>query len=473
MSDKSIHKQIIVIGAGPGGYTAAFRLADLGHDIALIDNTGMLGGVCLHQGCIASKTLLHAAQIISQAQEAQSFGITFNDPLIDIEKLRQKKNTIIQKLSHGLKFLSDKKKIFFINGKASFLNAKTIEVIGPDKTQQILTFDHAIIATGSKNITLDNLPISKNILNSSSALEIENIPKNLLIVGGGYIGLELGTIYSHLGSAVSLIEMTAQLLPGTDPDLTRILEKQLKSTFTSIKLNTQILNVKENSNGLEITLSDHQGKNHTELFEKILICVGRKIDATVLNLQNTKIEITPDGFIKTNTLFQTTEKHIYAIGDVTGKPFLAHKASWEGYGVADILNGQKIKNTTSCHIIPSIVYTDPEIASCGLTEIQAIKENKKIIIQSYPWTTSGRAMTLQRTDGLTKFIIEASSEKILGVSIVGVHAGELIMEGVLAIENGLKVSDLKNLIHPHPSLAETFYENALHFYGQNVHQHKS
>ncbi|MBF0522711.1 MAG: dihydrolipoyl dehydrogenase [Candidatus Omnitrophica bacterium] len=460
-------KHLVVIGAGPGGYVAAFRAADLGFQVTLIDESGVLGGTCLHKGCIPSKTLLHAARIISEAHEGKDFGIEFPVLNIDLEKLRNKKDAVIQKISSGLKFLCDKRKITFIQARASFLDSQTIQIQKPDGTKESLKFDNAIIATGSKSIELPGFPASKNILDSTSALELKSIPKTLLIIGGGYIGLELGTVYAGLGSTVSVVEMKDQLLPGTDADLVKILERRLKSAFSSIRLNTKVTGVKEILGGFEVTFVDGKGKTETQNFEKILISIGRKVDFTTLELQNTKVQLRNNGFIQVNDCGQTTDPAIYAIGDVTGNPMLAHKASYEGHIVAEALAGKSPTKNTK--IIPAVVYTDPEIAVCGLTENQAKAENRNVKVQTYNWLASGRAATIGRSDGLTKFIIDADTEKILGIGIVGINAGDLIMEGALAVELGLKASDLKHLIHPHPSLSETISEGILNFFGENIH----
>jgi len=460
-------KSILIIGAGPGGYTAAFRAADLGFKVTLIDEFPTPGGVCLYQGCIPSKTLLHVAKVISETKEISKWGINFSQPQIDIAKLRDHKENVISKLTSGLIFLAKQRKIKFIQGKASFQNSKTILIEKSDGTKENLNFEKAIIATGSRPTPLKSLPSSSKIIYSSGALQLDNIPSSLLVVGGGYIGLELGSVYASLGTKVSVVEMTPTLLPQVDRDLTQILTRRLKTLFPSISLETKVISAKETEQGIEVQMED---KNHTikeEIFDKVFVAIGRKPNGMDLGLEKTKVKLNEKGFIEVNSSFQTEEPSIYAIGDVIGEPMLAHKASDEGRKIAEILSGQTPR--MNAKIIPAVVFTDPEIAWCGLTESVATQQNREIKIVKFPWTASGRALTLNRLDGLTKLIIDPKTEKILGAGIAGVHAGELISELTLAIEHGLTVKDLKSTVHPHPTLSETLMEAAEVFYKESLH----
>ncbi|MDP8212989.1 MAG: dihydrolipoyl dehydrogenase [Candidatus Zapsychrus exili] len=454
--------KILVIGAGPGGYTAAFHLADLGADVTLVDKRGSLGGICLHEGCIPSKTLLHAAKILTNVEEAKNFGIEFENPKIDIDKLRQKKQEIISKLSSGLDHLCKKRKINFIEGTVQFVDSNNAEISDKDGAQQTLSFDKAILATGSSPKKLDILPESDLIMDSSSALELKDIPETMLIVGGGYIGLELGTVYAKLGSQVSVVELTDGLLPGVDRDLVRTLERQLKQDFNSIMLSTKITNCELIENGVSITLEDRDGKTITENYQRILVATGRKPNLDNLEIENTKIKINDAGFIEVDDKKLTSDTSIYAIGDITKGPMLAHKASHEGYIVAKIINKENVD--VQLDAIPAAIFTDPEIAICGLTENVAKEKGIEIKVSKFMWAASGRASTLDRADGTTKLIIDPKTEQILGASIVGVYSSELIAELALAIKVGLKTSDISKTIHVHPTLSETIMECAQKFY---------
>lgn len=459
--------QLAVIGGGPGGYVAAFLAADMGLETTLIDVEPNPGGVCLHRGCIPSKALLHVAKVLSESKEAKNWGIEFSDPKIDIEKMRSWKQNVVTKMAGNLGQLCKQRKITFIQGRASFVNANTLTIQKDNSPQEELAFNHCILAAGSRPAVLPDLPSDPRILNSTGALDLKEIPKSLLVVGGGYIGLELGTVYAALGSKVSVVEMTPSLLPGVDRDLTSVLARRLEKIFSAIMLNTKVIKIKEGKTGIKVGFEGPDLKGAEQEFDKILIAVGRKPNTTGLGLENTKIELDNKGFVKINAQRQTKEPHIYAIGDIAGEPMLAHKASHEGRVAVESICGHKVAFEPKA--IPAVVFTDPEIAWCGLTETQAEKENRSVKIAKFPWGASGRAMTLDRNDGLTKLLLDPESERVLGVGIVGVGAGELIAEGVLAVEMGAVVSDLKLSIHPHPTLSETVMESAEVFFGQSTH----
>jgi len=458
--------QLVVIGAGPGGYAAAFLAADLGIEATIIDTEPNPGGVCLYRGCIPSKALLHVAKLLSESKEAKNWGIEFSEPKINLNKLRQWKNDVVEKMTGGVGQLAKLRKINYIQGRATFLNSTALTIQKESGPAEELKFQYCVLATGSRPISLPDLPISENILNSTGALELKDIPKTFLVVGGGYIGLELGTVYTELGSQVTVVEMTASLLPGVDRDLVQVLAKNVEKKFSSVLLNTKVVQMKEAKSGIEVTF-ESAGKQTRREFEKVLVAIGRKPNTTGLGLENTKVELDPKGFIKVNLQRQTKEPHIYAIGDVAGEPMLAHKASHEGRVAAEAIAGHKVAFEPKA--IPAVVFTDPEIAWCGLTEAQAQKENKNVKVAKFPWGASGRATTLDRSEGVTKLILDPETERVLGVGIAGVGAGELIAEGVLAVEMAASATDLKLSIHPHPTLSETMMESAEVFFGQSTH----
>ncbi|GAB4546437.1 MAG: dihydrolipoyl dehydrogenase [Anaerolineae bacterium] len=470
MSDKTNSTQVAVIGGGPGGYAAAFLAADLGLQVSLVDLEARPGGVCLYRGCIPSKSLLHAARVLAEAREAADWGIEFAAPKIDIQKLRAWKEGVVQQLTGGLGQLVKQRKIHYIQGRASFVDASTIKIEKADGDQETMTFEHAIVATGSRPAVLPNLPPdSGRILDSTDALELSDIPKTLLVIGGGYIGLELGTVYAALGSQVSVVEMLPGLMPGADRDLVRVLSKRLETLFHSIMLNTTVASMEEVKDGIRVRLQGDV-EEPEQVFEKVLVSVGRKPNSAGLGLENTNVEIDSRGFIQVDGQRRTAEPGIYAIGDVAGEPMLAHKATHEGRIAAEAIAGHKVAYEPQA--IPAVVFTDPEVAWCGLTETQAREEGRSIQVARFPWAASGRAMTLGRTDGLTKLIIDPETERVLGVGIVGVGAGELIGEGVLAIEMAALASDVSLSIHPHPTLSETVMESAEVFLGHSTHVYR-
>lgn len=465
MSENPI--KLVVIGAGPGGYTAAFLAADMGMQVTMIDKEENPGGVCVYRGCIPSKALLHAAKVLNEAHEVENIGISFAKPVIHLDKLRAWKNSVVQRLTTGTGNLRKQRKIAHIQGTAKFLNSLTLEVQRVDGKTEVVTFDKAIIATGSRPATIPTLPKSQNILDSTTALEIESVPKRILVIGGGYIGLELSTVYDALGSKVTVVEMMPQLLTGADRDLASILIKRIESKFEKVMTSTKVLKVEEMPDGLRVNFQDSDGKVFSEEFGKILVSIGRRPNTENIGLENTKVKLTDRGFIKVNGQLQTDDSNIYAIGDIAGNPMLAHKASHEGRIAVEALAGHKVAFEPQA--IPAVVFTDPEVAWCGMTELDAKEKGLDVTVVKFPWGASGRAITLERTDGLTKLIIDAKTERVLGMGIVGVGAGELISEGVLAVEMGAVVSDIKLSIHPHPTISETVMESAENFFGTATH----
>lgn len=459
--------KLVVIGSGPGGYTAAFLAADMGMQVTLIDKEKNPGGVCVYRGCIPSKALLHAAKVLNESHEVENIGITFAKPTINLDKLRSWKNSVVERLTTGTGQLRKQRKINHIQGTAKFINSTTISVETVEgKTEQV-TFDKAIVATGSRPAVIPTLPKSKNILDSTTALEIESIPERLLVIGGGYIGLELSTVYDALGSKVTVVEMMPQLLTGADRDLANILIKRIESKFAKVMTSTKVLKVEEVSNGLKVDFEDAEGKKFTEEYGKILVSIGRKPNTEGLGFENTKVKITDRGFVTVNGQLKTDDDNIYAIGDIAGNPMLAHKASHEGRTAVEAIAGHKVAFEPQA--IPAVVFTDPEVAWCGLTELDAKEKGLDVQVVKFPWAASGRAITLDRVDGLTKLIVDTKTERILGMGIVGVGAGELISEGVIAIELGALASDLKLSIHPHPTISETVMESAENFFGTATH----
>jgi len=463
--------KLTVIGAGPGGYAAAFLAADMGMDVTIVEKETNPGGICLYRGCIPSKAFLHAAKIISEAKHASHFGIEYTPPKIDLTKLRDWKRGIVTKLTGGLGSLVKARKIKYVQGEASFINSTTLKVKKTDGSTQELTFDKAILATGSRPTTLPIAPKSPHIWDSTAALEMDVVPESLLIIGGGYIGMELGTVYHELGSKVSVVEMLSALLPGADRDLADVLNKRVKGMFANIMLDTKVLKMEETANGITVTFADKEGKEFKNEYSKVLISIGRKPNSENLGLENTKVKILPRGFVEVNDQRRTSDENIYAIGDIAGDPMLAHKASHEGRVAVEAIAGHKVAFEPQA--IPAVVFTDPEIAWCGLTEGDAQKQGRDVRVVKFPWGASGRALTLDRQDGLTKLIIDPATERILGVGIVGVGAGEMIAEGVLAMEMGSVASDLKLSIHPHPTMSETVMESAEVFFGTATHIYKA
>ncbi len=450
---------IAVIGGGPGGYAAAFLAADLGMKVTLIDAEPNPGGVCLYRGCIPSKALLHVAKLINESQHAKNWGIEFGEPKINVDRLRGFKEGVVKKLTGGLGQLSKQRKVTYIQGKAAFENSTTLRITKTGGGEETVTADRVIIATGSRPAVIPTLKLdTPRMMDSTSALDLAEVPKSLLVVGGGYIGLELGTVYAALGSKVSVVEMTGGLLPGADRDLVAPLQKRMEKIFAAILLNTTVTGVKEESNGIRVNFDGVDVKEKEKVFEKVLVSVGRKPNSEIPGLDKTGVKVGQRGFVQVNKQLQTDDPAIYAIGDVVGEPMLAHKASHEGRTAVEAIAGHKVAFEPNA--IPAVVFTDPEIAWAGLTETQAQKENRAIKVAKFPWAASGRAMTLDRTDGLTKLILDPQTERVLGVGMVGVGCGDLIAEGTLAIEMGAVAKDLELTIHPHPTLSETIMQAA-------------
>ncbi len=464
MSDKI---KLTVIGGGPGGYAAAFLAADLGMEVTLIDKEKNPGGVCLYRGCIPSKALLHAAKLINETEEAKSFGIEFGKPKIDLDALRNWKNGVVEKLTGGLGQLAKQRKVNYIRGTASFLNSTTLKIEKHEGDTEEHKFENCIIATGSVIATIPTLNIkSSRMLNSKTALDLPAIPKTLLIIGGGYIGLELGTVYQSLGSKVSVVEMMPGLLPGADRDLVVHLSRRIDKKFEKVMLESKVVEMKEVKDGISVKIQNKDGKTIEEEYEYILMSIGRKPVTEGLGLENTKVKVNERGWITVDEQMRTGDPHIFAIGDIVGEPMLAHKASHEGRVAVEVINGQK--SVFDPRAIPAVVFTDPEIAWAGLTENQAREKNIKYEAAKFPWAASGRATTLGRNDGVTKILVEPDTQRILGIGICGYGAGELIAEGVLAMEMGANLTDLKLTIHPHPTLTETIMEAAEVFFGEST-----
>jgi len=463
--------RLVVIGGGPGGYAAAFYAADLGMNVTLVDLEKNPGGVCLYRGCIPSKALLHVAKLINEAKEAKEWGVDFGEPQIDIDKLRDFKNKVVNKLTGGLGILSKQRKINFVQGRAKFTSSGTIEVSKSNGSTEQISFDKAIIATGSVIATIPALQIdSPRLLNSTTALDLPAIPKSLLVVGGGYIGLELGSVYAALGTKVSVVEFMDRLLPGADQDLVSHLQKRISTSFDKIMLQSKVIEIKEVADGLTVKIENKEKQIEEQHYDYVLMSIGRKPQTTGLGLENTKVQVNERGWIIADNTLKTNDDNIYAIGDIVGEPMLAHKASHEGRVAVDAISGKKVAFEPLA--IPAVVFTDPEIAWAGITENQANAKGIKFELAKFPWAASGRATTLDRSDGLTKLIIDPGTERILGIGICGPGVGELIAEGVLAIEMGATVKDLALTIHPHPTLSETVMEAAELFYGHSSHIYK-
>ncbi len=469
MAAKSV--QMVVIGGGPGGYAAAFMGADLGLDVALVDPAENPGGVCLYRGCIPSKALLHVAALINETREAKNWGITFSKPEISINKLRSWKEDVVKQTTGGLGQLVKQRKINHIRGMARFVDSSTLEIDLVDGKTDTISFEHAIIATGSSPAVIPNLaPDSDRVLDSTSALELPDIPKSLLVVGGGYIGLEMGSVYAALGSKVTVVEMLDGILPGADRDLVNILAKSLKEKFEAIMVKTKVSSMKEQKNGIKVSFESKDADIKDRVFERVLISVGRKPNSSNLGLDNTKVKVNDKGFVEVDEQRRTADSKIFAIGDVAGEPMLAHKATHEGRVAAEVIAGSKA--AFEPYAIPAVVFTDPEVAWAGVTQNEAKEQGLNVEVVRYPWAASGRARSLGRTDGVTKLIIEKDTERIVGVGICGPSAGDLIAEGTLAIEMAAVAKDLGMTIHPHPTLSESLMEAADIFYGLSTHYYR-
>lgn len=444
-------RDVVVVGAGPGGYAAAFRAADLGKKVTLIDKDKELGGVCLNRGCIPSKALLHISKTILDAQDLSKMGVHFDKPIININKVRNHKNKIVTKLNRGISHMAKARGVEVICGEASFLSNHELEVKTESENLNLL-FENCIIATGSRSINLPGLPQSSRLLTSKSALDLENIPGSLLVVGGGIIGLELGQVYSSLGSKVTVVEFLPNLIAAADTDIVKPLQSQLEKQFKNIYLSSKVVSVEEKNNKLKVSIQKN-GKITSESFDKALVSVGRKPNTDTLQIGNTDILIQKDGFIPVNEYQQTNLENIYAIGDIVGNPMLAHKATHQGKVAAEVCAG--VPSAFDVEAIPSVVYTDPEVAWVGVTELYAKEKNIPFKKGEFPWVASGRATAVGSTYGKTKILFSPENNKVIGVGIVGVGAGDLISEAALAIEMGADAEDLSLTIHPHPTLGET------------------
>ena len=461
--------QVAVLGAGPGGYAAAFYAADLGMQVTLVDQEKNPGGVCLYRGCIPSKALLHVAKVIDEAKHAAKWGVTFSDPKIDVDALRSFKQGVVDKLTGGVGQVARMRKVNFIQGHATLTSARSMKIAGANG-DSALQFEHCILATGSSPTRIPTLALeSKRMMDSTSALDLPDVPKSLLVIGGGYIGLELGTVYATLGSKVSVVEMTPGLLPGADRDLVNVLQKRLETLFDKILLNTKVVKVAEERSGIRVTFEGDVTPKE-QVFDRVLVAVGRRPNSKIPGLDSTRVKVDQKGFIETDGQRRTAEPTIFAIGDVAGEPMLAHKASHEARVAVEAIAGHKAVFEPAA--IPAVVFTDPEIAWAGLTEIQAKADGIEVEVAKFPWGAASRAITVDRPEGLTKLLLDPKSGRVLGVGIVGSGAGELIAEGTLAIEMGASAEDLKLTIHAHPTLSETLMESAEVFFGQSTHVFK-
>ncbi|MBT6870949.1 MAG: dihydrolipoyl dehydrogenase [Candidatus Marinimicrobia bacterium] len=447
------HFELIIIGAGPGGYAAAFRAADLGKQVLLIDKFDDLGGVCLNRGCIPSKALLHLAKVIDDAKSVESLGVTFETPTLEIDKIRTWKESVISQLNKGIAQMAKARGVSRATGTAKFLSNNLITVEGT-VGNSTYTFDDCIIATGSKPAKIPTFPEDPRIISSTGALALEDIPKNLLVVGGGYIGLEMGSVYHAFGSKVTVVEFMSSLLPGADADLVKPLQKKLTADFNKIYLSTKVIEIKPETDGLSVHFETTNGEKFTESFDKVLVSVGRKPNTENLGLEKAGITPTVRGFIPVNDKRQTSVNKIYAIGDITGDPMLAHKATHEGKIAAEVISGDE-SSSFDPKAIPAVIFTDPEIAWAGPTEAELKRDGIPFVKGEFPWQASGRAIALDRTEGKTKILADPETNIIIGIGIVGINAGDLIGEGMLAIEMGADAEDIGLTIHPHPSLSET------------------
>lgn len=458
--------QVVVLGGGPGGYAAAFMAADLGLQTTLVNREPNPGGVCLYRGCIPSKAVLHAAKIINEAKEAEHFGLTFGEPKLDLDKLRGWKEQVVNKLTGGLGQMAKQRKVRYIQAEGKFLDAHTLDL----GEQGQLTFEHCILASGSRPVVPPMLKLdSPRVMDSTGALELKDIPERLLVVGGGYIGLELGTAYAALGSQVCVVEMTPGLLPGADRDLVKVLQKRVDAVMSKLWFGTKVTALREDGDKIIVSMEAESGP-FEESFDRVLISVGRRPNSENLGLENTRVVVNQRGFVEIDSQCRTAEPSIFAIGDVSGDPMLAHRATHQGRLAAEVIHGSKAVFEPVA--IPAVVFTDPEIAWVGLTELEAEKQGIKVDVARFPWAASGRALTLNRPDGVTKMVIDPADGRLLGMGIAGVGAGDLIAEGALALELGILAEEVALTIHAHPTLSETVMESADVFFGKSTHIYK-
>lgn len=456
MPESEHTRELLVIGAGPGGYPAAFRAADLGMKVTLVDPEVNPGGVCLYRGCVPSKTLLHATVFLHQAKLAEGWGISVGEPSVDTKKLRAWKNDVVEHLTGGVGQLVKQRSIEYLRGTAELQGNGRARIKPREGKPYELSFQQAIVASGSLPGTIPGMPESERVMTSQDALEIETIPEKLLVVGAGYIGIELGQVYASLGSKVTLVEMLSHILPASDRDLIRFVNQRVKRQFEAVKTGTSVHEFSEVDGGIKVAFEGEQAGEDT--FDKVLVAVGRKPLTQGLGLENTRIELDDGGFIPVDERMRTQEEGVYAVGDVAGHPMLAHKATHEGKIAAEVAAGRN--DASDVRAMPAVVFADPEIAWCGLTEKQAEERNQDIRVARFPWAASGRAATLGRKDGLTKLISDPDTGRLLGAGITGHGAGELIAEASLAIEMGAVADDLARTVHTHPTLSETIMEAA-------------
>lgn len=466
MGEMTQEVEVVVIGGGPGGYAAAFRAADLGFDVMVVDDAPKLGGVCLHRGCIPSKTLLHVSQLLHDARTADDIGLTFSDPEVDLDRVRDFKDRVVDKLADGLMRLAKERSVQIVHGRAAFEDSETLRITGADLAH--VKFDHAIIATGSLPIALPGTEFKSDgrIMSSTGALELADVPERLLVVGGGYVGLELGSVYAALGSRVTVVEMLDRVIAQADEDLARPLVRRIRDDFEAIYTETKVATMKENEDHVEVTL-EGDVEETTQRFDRVLVAVGRRPNSRDIGLENTEVEVDDRGFIVVDDQQRTADPHIFAIGDVVGGLMLAHKAMYEGRIAAEVI--ADLPAAFDAAAIPAVVYTDPSLAWAGLTELEAEEQGREIEVARFPWSASGRALTMDAPQGLTKVLIDPESGRILGYGIVGRDAGEMIAEGVLAIEMGALAEDVALTIHAHPTLTETEGEAAELFLGTATH----
>mgnify|MGYP003337540008 CR=1 FL=1 len=456
------HVPLVVLGGGPGGYAAAFLAADLGMEVAIVERDERLGGTCLLRGCIPSKALLHVGRVLAEARELDAWGIELSKPKIKIDALRARKDKVIATLTSGLAQLAKRRNVRIFHGVARFTSSSALEVAGADGTTT-LTFDHCVLASGSRpaRIAAFALPTPR-VMDSTAALDLEEIPGSLLVIGGGYIGLEMGTVYAELGAKVSVVELTDTLLPGADRDLVKPLQSRLEKLFSAIHLRTKVVSLEEKKKSILVRFEGPNGPFEEE-FSRVLVAVGRRPNSDGLGLENTGVRIDAKGFVEVDSKQRTADPRILAIGDVCGEPMLAHRASHQGKVAVEALHGEPALFAPRC--IPAVVFTDPEIAWAGLTEQEAKAAGRTVEVSRYPWAASGRAQALGRTEGLTKLLVDPETDTVLGVGIVGAGAGELIAEGALAIEMGASARDLAETIHAHPTLGETVAFSAENHFG--------
>ena len=452
-ADADISCEVLVLGSGPGGYTAAFRAADLGRQVVLVERYEQIGGVCLNVGCIPSKTLLHAAKIIVEAKEMDAHGISFGKPSIDLDKLREWKNGIISQLTGGLKNMAKQRNVTIVNGFGEFIDSNHLRVT--DKNEKITTikFSNAVIAAGSRPVKLPFLPDDPRIIDSTGSLELASIPKNLLVIGGGIIGLEMATVYHALGSRITIVEMLDGLMYGADRDLVRPFQKRIAKQYDNIWLETRVTEVEALKKGLRVHFEGKNSPDKPQMYDCILSSVGRVPNGLNIGAEKAGVEVDEKGFISTDSQMRTNVSHIFAIGDLAGQPMLAHKASHEAKVAAEVISG--MKSFFDARAVPSVAYTDPEVAWTGITEEEAKTQGIAYGKGIFPWAASGRSLSIGRTEGMTKVIFEEDSKRVIGLGIVGPNAGDLIAEGTLAIEMGCDANDIGSTIHPHPTLSET------------------